>query len=180
MSDARIVNVVATGFLGTPLNLSNIVNNLPNVTYNPKKFSAAIYRVKDPKACFLLFSSGKFVCTGTTSASSAKDVSQRMEQSVQAIYQTPMSLSNFTIRNIVGTFSMGFPISLENFYDARRSYCIFGPEYFPGLKFTPSREEKKTVLLFVSGKVVITGCKKVDDIYEIADYMKRILLKFKR
>ena len=100
-----------------------------------------------------------------------------MEQSVQAIYQT---LSNFTIRNIFGTFSMGIPISLENFYNARRSNCIFGPEYFSGLKFTPSRDEKNTVLLFVSGKVVITECKKDEEIYEITDYMKRILLKFKR
>ena len=180
MSDARIVNVVATGYLGAPLNLSDIPNNLPNVTYNPRKFSGAIYRVKDPKASFLLFSSGKFVCTGTTSVAAAKGASLSMGEGLRTIYESPLTLSNFTIRNIVGTFSTGFQISLENFYDSRRSNCIYGPEYFPGLKFMPSKDEKKTVLLFVSGKVVITGCKKEEEIYEIADYMKRILLKFKR
>ena len=180
MSHPRIVNVVATGYLGCHLSLSEIDNKLNNVTYKPHKFSAAVYRIKDPKASFLLFSSGKFVCTGTTSVSVALESAQRMVQSIQLVYQSPVSLTLFTIRNIVGTIYIGFQINLEQFYDSRRTNCIYEPEFFPGLKFRPIKKESKTVLVFISGKLVITGCKKEEEIPELAYYMKRILLKFKR
>ena len=180
MSHPRIVNVVATGYLGAPLNLSEIVDKLDNVAYNPHKFGAAVYRLQDPKASFLLFSSGKFVCTGTTSVSMARDSAQRMVQSIQLVNQLPVSLTLFTIRNIVGTINIGFQINLEQFYDSKGANCIYEQEFFPGLKFRPIKKESKTVLVFISGKIVITGCKKEEEIPDMAYYMKRILLKFKR
>ena len=180
MSHPRIVNVVATGYLGVPLNLSKIANKLNNVTYNPHKFGAAVYRIQNPKASFLIFSSGKFVCTGTTSVLVARESSQRMVQSIQVVYQAPVTLTLFTIRNIVGTINIGFQINLEQFYDSRRVNCIYEQEFFPGLKFRLTKKESKTVLLFISGKLVITGCKKEEEIPEVAYHMKRILLKFKR
>lgn len=182
MISCRIVNVVATGYIGHRLNLDDIAKSLssPNIVYNPHKFSAAIYRMKDPRATFLLFSSGKFVCVGTRSVLDAEKSSNIMVQSLQQICNSETTISDFTIRNIVGTFNTGFKISLENFYDSKRANCIFEQEFFPGLKFVPSRKEKKTILLFVSGKVIITGCKKEEEIPEVTHYMKRMLLKFKR
>ncbi len=40
---------------------------LPEAEYDPEKFPGLIYRLKDPKAALLLFSSGKVVCTGAKS-----------------------------------------------------------------------------------------------------------------
>ena len=38
MANARIVNVVATGNLGTRIDLIYLASQLVNVDYNPKKF----------------------------------------------------------------------------------------------------------------------------------------------
>ncbi|GAH52194.1 unnamed protein product, partial [marine sediment metagenome] len=35
------------------------------VMYEPDQFPGAIYRMKEPKCVFLLFSNGKIVCVGT-------------------------------------------------------------------------------------------------------------------
>ena len=53
-------------------------------------------------------------------------------------------------------------------------------EFFSGLKYRPTKKESKTVLVVIYGKLVITGCKKEGEIPELAYYMKRMLLKFKR
>jgi len=34
--------------------------------YEPGQFPAAIYRMQEPKCVFLIFSTGKLVCVGTT------------------------------------------------------------------------------------------------------------------
>ena len=181
MANARIVNVVATGNLGTRIDLIYLASQLVNVDYNPKKFSAAIYRIKEPKATFLLFSSGKFVCC-TGCVPYAQNACQQIVKCIQTLYpnEDNISLNEFTIRNIVGTFYTGFQISLESFYNSKRSNCVFEQEFFPGLKFVPIKSEKKTALLFVSGKVIITGCKKEEDVYEMASKLNRMLLYYKR
>ena len=38
-----------------------------NVEYNPKRFAAAIMRIREPKTTALIFRSGKMVCTGAKS-----------------------------------------------------------------------------------------------------------------
>jgi len=37
------------------------------VMYEPDQFPGAIYRMEDPRVCFLIFSTGKLVCVGPTS-----------------------------------------------------------------------------------------------------------------
>ena len=78
MSNTRIVNVVATGFIGRPLDLDFVVQKLSNIIYNPEKFVAAILRLKEPKTTFLLFPSGKYVCTGATSILQAELAAKKM------------------------------------------------------------------------------------------------------
>ena len=80
MSDTKIVNVVATGFLGRPLDLYFVAQNMLNIIYNPQKFVAAIARLKEPKTTFLLFPSGKYVCTGATSIIQAKRALKKLQR----------------------------------------------------------------------------------------------------
>ena len=62
----KIQNLVGSGELGFDLNLSKLVMKLPNVEYEPEQFPGLVYKIKSPfYACFLLFSNGKLVCTGT-------------------------------------------------------------------------------------------------------------------
>ena len=43
-----------------------------NVEYKPKRFAAAIMRIRDPKTTALIFRSGKMVCTGAKSENDSR------------------------------------------------------------------------------------------------------------
>lgn len=57
----------------------------------------------------------------------------------------------------------------------------YEPEIFPGLIYRKYQQQKKiTLLIFVSGKVVITGAKSVDDIDSAFRYILPFLEQFKK
>lgn len=60
----KIENIVASAKLDKELNLDNIAFTLENTEYEPEQFPGLVYRMCDPKVTFLLFGSGKVICTG--------------------------------------------------------------------------------------------------------------------
>lgn len=68
----QVENIVASAKLEGRLNLETIAFNLENSEYEPEQFPGLVYRMKKPKVAFLLFGSGKVVCTG---GRTIKDVS---------------------------------------------------------------------------------------------------------
>jgi transcription initiation factor TFIID TATA-box-binding protein len=67
----EVENIVASAKLNGNLNLDTIAFNLENSEYEPEQFPGLVYRMDNPKVAFLLFGSGKIVCTG---GRSVKDV----------------------------------------------------------------------------------------------------------
>jgi len=63
----NVQNIVASGNLGTDLNLNTLAMKLDNTEYEPEQFPGLVYKLMEAKATFLLFSNGKIVCTGTKS-----------------------------------------------------------------------------------------------------------------
>ena len=47
------------------LNLNTLAMKLENTEYEPEQFPGLVYKLREAKATFLLFSNGKIVCTGT-------------------------------------------------------------------------------------------------------------------
>ncbi|MFH1649416.1 MAG: TATA-box-binding protein [Candidatus Woesearchaeota archaeon] len=62
-----IQNIVASGSIGMDLNLNTLAMKLENTEYEPEQFPGLVYKLREAKATFLLFSNGKVVCTGTKS-----------------------------------------------------------------------------------------------------------------
>ncbi len=65
--EIKIQNIVASGTVGMDLNLNTLAMKLENTEYEPEQFPGLVYKLKEAKATFLLFSNGKVVCTGTKS-----------------------------------------------------------------------------------------------------------------
>jgi transcription initiation factor TFIID TATA-box-binding protein len=63
----NIQNIVASGNCGMALNLNVLAMKLENTEYEPEQFPGLVYKLREAKATFLLFSNGKIVCTGTKS-----------------------------------------------------------------------------------------------------------------
>ncbi|MFQ6081545.1 MAG: TATA-box-binding protein [Candidatus Bathyarchaeia archaeon] len=66
--EIKIVNVVATVKLGGSVDLLELYESergmRGRIVYEPEQFPGLIYRMEGPRAVFLIFSSGKLVCTG--------------------------------------------------------------------------------------------------------------------
>jgi transcription initiation factor TFIID TATA-box-binding protein len=79
----RIENVVASGDLHTPVDLNMAALVLEYAMYEPEVFPGLIYRVFDPKCCFLIFSTGKVVCTGAKDREDVRTAFIRLRQEVR-------------------------------------------------------------------------------------------------
>ena len=81
--EIHVQNMVASGALGFALNLNDLVMKLRNVEYEPEQFPGLVYKIKEPKASFLLFSNGKIVCTGVKSRKEADDAVAKLEATLE-------------------------------------------------------------------------------------------------
>ncbi len=76
----NVENIVASAKLDRELNLDNIAFSLENAEYEPEQFPGLVYRMNDPKVAFLLFGSGKIVCTGGRSIADIRRAVEKLDK----------------------------------------------------------------------------------------------------
>jgi len=81
----KIENVVASASLGVPVKLEKLVANLDGVEYEPEQFPGLVYRIGDPRVTFLLFGSGKIICTGGRSINDVKRAVSKADKKLKNI-----------------------------------------------------------------------------------------------
>lgn len=175
----RIQNIASTANLGVPLDLKKIALKCRNTEFNPRRFAAVIMRLREPRATALLFASGKIVVTGVRSVHNATYATKKFAYIVEKIGFKPKEFFDFKVQNVAGTCDVGFPIRLEGLVFKHSNYASYEPELFPGLIYrlvSPA----VVFLIFVSGKIVITGGKKESDLSLALSKMYPVLLEFKK
>ena len=65
--DLRVENIVASTQIAIKekLNLDEIAFGLENSEYEPESFPGLVFRLTEPRVAFLLFGTGKIICTGS-------------------------------------------------------------------------------------------------------------------
>merc|ERR1711972_428789 len=174
----QLQNIVSTVSLGCTLDLKKIALHARNAEYNPKRFAAVIMRIRDPRTTALIFSSGKMVCTGAKSEEDSRLAARKYARIVQKL-GFPTKFKDFKIQNMVGSCDVKFPIRLEGLVLTHSQFSSYEPELFPGLIYRMVKP-RIVLLIFVSGKVVLTGAKVRSEIYEAFDYIHPILKNFKK
>lgn len=159
----ELQNIVSTANLGIKLDLRKIALNCRNAEYNPKRFAAVIIRIRDPKTTALIFSSGKMVITGAKSEEKSETAARMYAKMIKKVGNDKVKMQEFKIQNIVGSCDVRFPISLESLNTGHSTYSTYEPELFPGLIYRMIKP-KIVLLIFASGKIVLTGAKTRDDI----------------
>ena len=175
----KLQNVVATINLGCKgLDLKHIALHARNAEYNPKRFAAVIMRIREPKSTALIFSSGKMVCTGSKSEEQARLAARKFARILQKLGNA-VTFKEFKIQNMVGSCDVKFPIRLEGLATSHSMFCSYEPELFPGLIYR-MQQPKIVLLIFVSGKVVLTGAKKRSEIYAAFENIYPVLQEYKK
>jgi transcription initiation factor TFIID TATA-box-binding protein len=152
-----ITNVVATMNLGVQIDLEKVQQTVSNAEYNPRRFGAVILRIRRPRATALVFKSGKVVVTGPKDIKDSQEAAQIFTAIIRKV-GFDGACREYKIQNMSAMCDVGFPIRLEKFLHEHPTQSTYEPELFPGLIYRMV-EPKIVLLVFVSGKVVITGAK---------------------
>lgn len=174
----QLQNIVSTVNLDTKLDLKRIALHARNAEYNPKRFAAVIMRIREPRTTALIFSSGKMVCTGAKSENESRLAARKYARVIQKL-GFPAKFIDFTIQNMVGSVDVKFPIRLEGLVLTHSQFSSYEPELFPGLIYRMVKP-RIVLLIFVSGKVVLTGAKVRSEIDEAFRSIYPILKGFKK
>ncbi len=170
----KIENVVASVVLNQRLDLDEIAATMPNVEFDPEQFPGLVYRLKKPKTATLIFNSGKMVCTGAKSEKEAKRAVHKIVKNIKEAGIEITGKPEIIVQNIVASASLGAELNLE-LAAMKLENTLYEPEQFPGLIYR-MRDPKVVILLFGSGKLVITGAKFEPQIDEAAlKVMDRLL-----
>ncbi|KAL2021277.1 hypothetical protein VTK56DRAFT_7356 [Thermocarpiscus australiensis] len=171
-------NIVATVNLDCRLDLKTIALHARNAEYNPKRFAAVIMRIREPKTTALIFASGKMVVTGAKSEHDSKLASRKYARIIQKLGFNA-KFTDFKIQNIVGSCDIKFPIRLEGLASKHHNFSSYEPELFPGLIYRMIKP-KIVLLIFVSGKIVLTGAKVREEIYQAFEMIYPVLQDFRK
>lgn len=154
---AKVENMVSAITVNQNIDLKKFVKKVKGLEYNPERFPGVVYRIREPKLAMLIFSSGKIICTG---ARSEEDIEKAVSSLLQKFKEGGIKIHGkpkVEIQNIVASAKMNFKVNLDQLA-LECENTEYEPEQFPGLVFR--LDEPKTVMLvFRSGKIIITGAK---------------------
>lgn len=152
-------------------------------------------RIRDPKTTALIFASGKMVVTGAKSEDDSRLASRKYARIIQKLGFNA-KFTDFKIQNIVvclgwdfpsytssnalqGSCDIKFPIRLEGLASRHHMFSSYEPELFPGLIYRMIKP-KIVLLIFVSGKIVLTGAKVREEIYQAFEMIYPVLQGMRR
>lgn len=81
----HVENIVASSKIEAELHLEDIAFSLDNAEYEPEQFPGLVYRIKDPRVAFLLFSSGRIICTGAQNIKSVHRALYKFKEDLEGI-----------------------------------------------------------------------------------------------
>ncbi len=169
----RIENIVATVILENSLDLNLIEARIPDVDYNPDQFPGLVYRLQSPRITALVFKSGKMVVTG---AKSVKQLVWAVKTILKKFITKGIMIQGrpqIQIQNIVASANLNVLVDLEKAAFVL-PHSMYEPEQFPGLIFRMDKP-RVVLLIFSSGKMVITGAKRENEVYEAVNNIYKVL-----
>jgi transcription initiation factor TFIID TATA-box-binding protein len=175
----HIDNVICSFNLKQDIDLKTIAFRARNAEYNPRKVNAVVLRFRLPRSTALVYSNGKVMVTGSRSEEEARTACKKVAVIVSKCNHPNVRFADFKIENIVASTDVRYPVRLEGLAYEHRASCSYEPELFPGLVYR-LLEPKISLLIFVSGKVVITGGRNRDDIITAFKNIFPVLHKYRK
>ncbi|MCK4480952.1 MAG: TATA-box-binding protein [Candidatus Lokiarchaeota archaeon] len=95
--EITIQNIVASGDLHTNIDLNMAAIVMEYAMYEPEVFPGLIYRMQEPKTVFLIFSTGRIVCTGAKRKEIVRDAVLKLNQQVRELGVAKKDIGRFRI-----------------------------------------------------------------------------------
>ena len=161
----KVMNLVAKTSAGCSINMETLASTLQRLRYDPTRFRAGTLKMPDGGSV-MIWPNGSLVFLGFTSMVKVEEAGLQIKK----ILKNFGCISNdflYTICSVTGWYNYKKPIDLTCLYEKLRNFVtiIYEPELFPSLNF---RYKNGTISVFHTGKIIITGTKKVEDCWSIA------------
>lgn len=174
MTSVKIVNVVATATLNQLTDFSKL-KQFVEITHSPNIYrgKVAYFKASGMEGKVSIFQSGKMISVGTKSEAAAfKELNLAMSFLVERNLAKKVGLQP-KIQNLVVMADFEASLNLEKFSENTRA--IYEPEQFPGTIIRLEKPFKTSILVFASGKVVITGLKSSEQIEPTIQLLKQLI-----
>ncbi len=162
----KINNVVVTTQLAQNFNLLDVLKKVPGSVYEPGNFPAL--RLKKYEAGFLLYSSGKIVCTGSKSTDDATTKVHQLQDELKKYGIATTAKPRIYVRNIVASIDLKRELKLHELACLMEE-SEYNPEYFPGMKVQFGNTR---LLVFRTGKAILPGLASVEEIEKTVKWLK--------
>ncbi len=172
--ELEIVNIVASGVLGAGEIDTSAVGKALDVD-EINVYPGRVYVSRGGEGTFIIYRKGTYSIAGSKSYESLRKTVEWMSSVLEEI-SVPVDspLDSLEVKYIVYTADLERELNLETLaIQLGLEYTEYEPEQFPGVLYR-NPEYDCTVLLFASGKVVITGTRSkeaahhcLDDIFSI-------------
>jgi transcription initiation factor TFIID TATA-box-binding protein len=161
----EIVNIVSSGALGVELNLEKLATDIggPAARYDPGKYPGLYLRFENNAPLITVYRTGKYIITGADSEEESHSLRERFLALLSNMGVVEQSADEwFSIQNYVCTGELGETQNLSALaIELGLEKTEYEPEQFPGLIYRPDTRDC-VVLIFATGKVVITGAKELE------------------
>ena len=158
--DVRIANVVGSITYQQELDLQELANtfethsSISDVTYEPAENHWLQTRIGEDDVYVAFYRSGKVSIVGCNSIDGFYEMGETVNTIMKELLEYEYT-PEVEISNIVSTASLDLPIPLEQLAISLGLENVeYEPEQFPAILYRP---EDAAVLIFSSGKIVITG-----------------------
>ncbi|MDR2719448.1 MAG: TATA-box-binding protein [Nitrososphaerota archaeon] len=151
-----IENVVLTGSFSEEVDLKVANQKLVGSRCNWQRFPGLSFKLKSTSATFLLFRTGKFVCTGTKTKIKAEQATTAFLNLLKKEgLVSDQCWFECCVKNIVASVDLaGATVSVEQI--TGEFNAVYEPDKFPAA-VCKTEEPKATFLVFLAGKMVCSG-----------------------
>ncbi|MDR0460246.1 MAG: hypothetical protein LBH62_02220 [Nitrososphaerota archaeon] len=174
MVKIEIVNVVATASVNQPIDFEAL-RTQHEIFHDSDVYGGrvAYFKTKQLHGKVSIFLSGKMISVGTKSEKQAQtelQITKKFLSDKGFIKDTKISPCT---QNLVITADFEQSLNLEEL--AQKTKAIYEPEQFPGAILRITQPYKTSILIFASGKTVITGLKNQTEIEPTINKLKQII-----
>ncbi len=173
----KVENVVASIDLHGEIDVEKVANELDSVQYNPVVFPGAVYKMESFGVTFLIFYSGKLVCTGAKSVETIRKATEKLKRTLESMGMKFREEPEIQVQNIVAAGDLGFGTLDLDIVALTLQNVEYEPEIFPGVVYRV-KNSRMTVLIFNSGKVVVSGARTEEDIERAVEELTRDFEKY--
>ncbi|MFC6907091.1 TATA-box-binding protein [Halalkalicoccus tibetensis] len=157
-TSVEVQNIVASTKIAQEVDLDALCQDLDNAQHSTGAVTCLTYRLQEPKIAINIHQSGKLIITGAKSVQDVYTGFYCLFDELRELHIDLLDPPHISIDNVVTSADLGQSVDLATVAIKLGVEQIeYEPEQFPALIYW-LEEPNAVVMLFASGKMVITGC----------------------